>query len=210
VKKLENMLKETKNRSETSYRPLTDEEKSLMSDKQVEEWEAIAKKGLLRNDPGIQTMLNSLRTSLFDKISEVGLSPSQLGITTGRWDEGTGGMIMLDEDKLRAALEEDPERVMNVFIGGADSTRYADRGWLWRMDDIMKNYIDGSQYTTLNNLENSIKRANEQMERLQQKMYDAEDKLYKKFAALETALSKIQSQGDWLQSMLSYTNNNKK
>jgi len=202
IKKLEDMLTERKNRDESTYRPLTDEEKSLMSEKQIEEWEAIAKKGLLRNDSGIQALTNSLRRSLFDQIELAGLSPSQIGISTGRWDEGLGGQIVLDEAKLRAALEEDPERVMNVFMGGADSTNQAERGWLWRMEDLMLGYVNGNQYSSLNNLENSIRRANQQMERLQQKMFDEEDRLYKKFAALETAMSKIQQQSDWFSAML--------
>jgi flagellar hook-associated protein 2 len=210
VKKLEDMLTDKKSKSESLYKPLTDEEKSLMSDKQVEEWEAIAKKGLFRNDAGIQALTNSLRNSLFETIKEAGLTPSQIGISTGRWDEGLGGQIVLDENKLRAALEEDPGRIADLFMSGANAEKYEDKGWLYRMEDIMNNYVNGSQYTSINSLENSIKRVNEQMEKLQQKMYDEEDKLYKKFASLETAMAKIQSQGEWMMSMLNATNNNKK
>jgi len=210
IKSLEDMLKETKSRGEATYKPLTDEEKSLMSEKQIADWEAIAKKGLLRNDSGIQTLTNSLRGALFEQIREAGLSPSQLGLSTGRWDEGLGGQIVLDEARLKAALEEDPERVMTAFMGGADQTKYEDRGWLWRMEDIMNNYVNGSQFSSINNLENSIKRSNEQIDKLRLKMYDEEDRLYKKFAALETALAKIQSQSEWLTAMLDATSSSKK
>ena len=209
ISKLENLLKETKTRTEATYTPLTDEEKSAMSDKQIEEWEAIAKKGILRNDAGLQSLTNNLRNALFDQVRSAGLSPSQIGLTTGRWEDNTGGQIILDEDKLRAALEKDPDKVANVFMGGADDTVSSGRGLLWRMEDLMNGYIDGSQSTSLSNLEASIRKANEQMEKLQMKMYDEEDKLYKKFAAMETALSKIQSQSDWLTAMLSSFNNNK-
>ena len=206
IKKLEGMLKETKTRAEASYTPLTDEEKSQMSEKQIEEWETIAKKGLLRNDAGIQALTSSLRGALFDAVTAAGLSPSQIGLTTGRWDQNTGGQIMLDEDKLRAALEADPDKVANIFMGGSDSKNYADRGLTWRMEDLLLGYVNGSQSSSLGSLENSIKRANEQMEKLTKKMYDEEDRLYKKFAAMETALAKIQSQSDWLSSMLNSNN----
>ena len=210
IKKLEDLLTERKTRDESTYKPLTDEEKSLMSDKQVEEWEAIAKKALLKNDSGIQSLTNSLRNMLFEQISAMGLSPAQLGLSTGRWDQGLGGQIVLDEDKLRTALEQNPDRVMGVFMGSDDVSSVGGKGFLQKMDDLMYNYIMGSQSNSISNLENSIKRTNEQMEKLQLKMYEEEDKLYKKFAALETAMAKIQSQGEWMASMLAYTNNNNK
>ena len=202
ISKLESIVREKKTSSEAKYTPLTDEEKSVMSEKQIEEWEAIAKKGLLRNDAGVQSLTNSLRGMLFEQVKSAGLSPSQIGLTTGRYDSGTGGQIILDEDRLREALESDPERVMNVFMGGVDDEISAGRGLLWRMEDIMTGYINGTQSRTIDSLENSIKKANEQMEKLQLKMYEEEERLYKKFAAMETALSKIQSQSDWLTAML--------
>ena len=58
----------------------------------------------------------------------------------------------------------------------------------------------------MQNLENSIRRVNEQMEKLTMKMYAEEDKLYKMFAAMETAMSNIQSQGDWFNAMLGFGN----
>ena len=210
VSKLETLLKETKNTTERTYTPLTDEEKSLMSEKQIDEWELIAKKGILRNDAGLQTLTNSLRSALFERVEAAGMSPFQIGLSTGLYKDGTGGQIVLDEDKLKAALEKDPEAVMNVFMGGSDSDKSEGRGLLWRMDDLMGGYVGGSQLTSINNLETSIRRANEQMETLQKKMFDEEDKLYKKFAAMETALAKIQSQGDWLTAMLASMNSSNK
>ena len=209
ISRLEDLIKETKNESERTYKPLTDEEKSVMSEKQIEQWEEIAKKGLLRNDSGLQGFTNALRATLFEQVASAGLSPAQIGLTTGRYMDNTGGQIILDEEKLKAALESDPDRVMNVFMGGSDSTNSAERGLLWRMDDIMTNYVNGSQFTSIANLESSIKRTNEQMEKLQEKMWQAEDKLYKQFAAMETALSKIQSQADWFSAMLTSMNSGK-
>ena len=74
------------------------------------------------------------------------------------------------------------------------------------MDDIMAGYINGTQSRTIDSLENSIIKANEQMEKLRLKMYEEEERLYRKFAAMETALSKIQSQSDWFTAMLDSTN----
>ena len=204
VSKLESLLSETKNRSERTYLALTDEEKQNMTEKQIEEWETIAKKGMLKNDSGIQSLINSLRGSLFETISSVGLTPHAIGLSTGRYDAGTGSQIVLDEDKLRAALEEDPEKIANLFMGISESGQ--DRGWLWRVDDLISSYVDGSQYRSISNLETSIRRANEEIEKLQDKMFEEEDKLYKRFAAMETALSKLQSQLDWFNAMMGTSN----
>ena len=207
IKKLEDLLKERKTDKERAYAPLTDAEKESMTEKQIADWEAIAKKGLLRNDHGIQSMLTSLRGALYASVKSAGLSPSAIGLQTGTYISGMGGQIVVDENILRQALENDPEKVMNVFMGGTDSTSFEERGLLWRMDDIMRGYMNGSQYITLNSLVSSIRRENEQIEKLQDKMYKEEERLYAKFAALETALSKLQQQGDWFTQMLG--NNNK-
>jgi len=200
IQRIETLTRERKKPNEVSYGPLTDEEKSVMSDKQVEEWEAIARKGILRNDPGLQNLATNLRRELFAAIDATGLSPQEIGISTGRFDSGTGGQIVLDEEKLKAVLEEDPERVAKIFAGTEDN-----RGLLWRMNDHMSTFVSRTQPRTLKSLEDSIKKASEQMTRMQERMYKEEDRLYKQFAAMETALSKMQSQGDWFAAMLGNT-----
>ena len=202
IKKLEDMTKESKTAKERAYGPLTEEEKSAMTDKQIEEWEAIAKKGLLWNDPGLQNIISTMRNSLYDKVKGAGLSPAEIGLKTGSYLEGNAGQIILDETRLKEALERDPVKVMEVFMGGADSKVYDDRGLLWRVEDALLGYMNGSQAVSLSSLETSIKRENDQIEKLTQKMWEEEEKLYLKFAAMETALAKLQEQSDWFMSML--------
>ena len=197
IKKIETLLKERKKSNEVSYGPLTDEEKSVMSEKQIEEWEAIAKKGILRNDTGLQNLASSLRSSLFESVKNAGLSPSEIGLSTGNYFGDTGGQIVLDENKLRAALEDNPDRVAEVFAGTEEN-----RGFLWRVNSLMGDYVNKSQLNTMKSLEASIKRTNDQMTKMTERMYAEEDKLYRQFAAMETALSKLQSQGEWMSAML--------
>ena len=212
IAKLESVIKESKTQKERGYLPLTDEEKAAMTDKQIADWEAIAKKGLLRNDSGIQTLVTNLRRDLFVAVEGAGLSPSEIGLTTGNYFDGKGGQIVLNEDKLKAALEADPERVMNVFMGTArnENGELVGTGLTYRMDNLMNEYVRGSQSRSLDSLEESIRRTNEQVEKLQRKMYEEEERLYKKFAALETALANLESQGSWLQQMVNQNNSNKK
>jgi len=203
IAKLEGLLNERKTGNEVSYKPLTDEEKRGMTDKQIEEWEAIARKGIMRSDQGIQNLVFNLRRTFFDQIEGMGLSPSQIGLTTGSYGSGTGGQIMIDEDRLRAALEEDPDRIADIFIKiDTESGTPRGVGLLHKIDNLMMNFVNTTQTTSLKNLEDSLKRSNELIARLEQRMYAEEDKLYRQFAAMESAMSKLTQQGDWFNAML--------
>jgi len=203
IRRLEGLLNERKTGSEVSYKPLTDEEKQGMTDKQIEEWETIAKKGLLRNDQGIQNLVSNMRRSFFDSIEGVGISPAQIGLTTGSHFDGTGGQIIIDEERLKAALESDPDMVADIFIR-IDSSGGSPRGvgLLHKLDGLMRDYVNTSQSNSIKGLEDSLKRANEQIAKMQERMYAEEDRLYRQFAAMESAMSKLQQQGDWFGAML--------
>jgi len=198
IQRIESLVRERKSPNEVSYGPLTDEEKSNMTDKQIADWEAIARKGILRNDQGLQNLANSLRRELFVSVEAAGLSPQAIGLSTARYDAKMGGQIDVDYDKLKAALEDDPDKVFKIFASTEGNS-----GLLWRMDELMGRFVNSSQPRTIKNLEESIRKANEQMAKMQERMYAEEDRLYRQFAAMETALSKMQQQGDWFSSMLS-------
>ena len=204
VQRIENLISERRAPHEVSYGPLTDEEKSVMTERQIEQWEEIARRGIMRNDNALTNLANSLRRELFETVSSAGIAPHDIGLTTGRFDAGTGGQIILNEDRLRAALEEDPDRVANVFMGIAPAGSGETGGLLWRLNDVMRRY-DGAQgggSRAIRNLEDSIRRNNEQVERMQLRMFQEEDRLFRQFAAMETAMSRLQSQGDWFTAML--------
>ena len=193
LKRIDDLLRERKGVNEVGYKPLTDEEKSVMSDKQVEEWEAIAKKGILKGDPGLQSLANRLRSEIYASVRSV---ESETG---HHFMNLSNGQIVIDEDRLKTALEENPDRVADFFAGIEDGKG---SGLFYRINDAMTTYVNVSQIRTLRGLEDSIRQVNEQMDKMMLKMYAEEDKLYKQFAAMETALSKLQSQGDWMTSML--------
>jgi flagellar hook-associated protein 2 len=98
------------------YAPLTTEQKAGMSDDEVKLWTTKAKSGMLRNDPILQDTLSEMRNAMIQGV-DIGrvdangknkpLMMSELGITTGTYD--TKGKLILDADKLRAAVEKDPD-----------------------------------------------------------------------------------------------------
>jgi len=203
IKRLEGLLNDRKSSNEAGYKPLTDEEKSGMTDKQIEDWEAIAKKGIMRGDNGIQNLVSSLRRSFFEAVEGVGITPASIGLTTGSYFDGTGGQIMINEERLRDAIEKDPDMVADVFLKiDTSESQPKGVGLLHKIDNLMRDYVNTTQTTATRSLEDSLKQANEKIERLQVRMYAEEDRLYRVFAQMEKAMQQLQQQGGWFNAML--------
>ncbi|MCC5909265.1 MAG: flagellar filament capping protein FliD [Clostridiaceae bacterium] len=106
------------------FPPLTDEQKESMSDKDIEKWEEKAQSGHLRNDPTLTRTLQNTRTSLYQTVDGVSGDfdhLTQIGITTGNYQ--SGGKLVINEQKLRDAIAQDAEGVMDLLfkIPPADS-----------------------------------------------------------------------------------------
>ena len=194
LKRIDNLLKERKGVNEMSYTPLTDEEKSVMNEKQIEDWEAIAKKGIMKGDTGLTDLMNNLRNSIYKSVMS---AKAETGYSFMSF---SNGQIVLNEDMLKTALEEDSDKVANFFAGIDSSGKGT--GLFYKINDSLTSYVNTRQTRTMKVLEDSIRRTNEQMDKLTLKMYAEEDKLYKQFAAMETALSSLQQQSDWFAAMM--------
>lgn len=202
VKNLDAMIAEKK---DSDYYPLVEEEESALTESQLKKWEENAKLGILYNDSGIRGMLDSLRSTLYQSVEAAGLTPADIGLTTGSWQNK--GQISLDEDRLRTALENDSEQVMRVFmnISSAEdaSTKYNESGFLYKVNSIMNTYVKETQANTLDGISRSLTNLNTKIDNMIDRMEEKSERLYKQYAAMETALSKLQSQSDSLVSMLS-------
>lgn len=104
------------------YKPLTAEQKEALSDKEIELWEKRARSGLLKDDYILKNMLASMRESLYEPVYddyENGTKSKiaylfDIGITTKSYSEK--GKLQIDETKLKQAIENDPEGVLNFFF----------------------------------------------------------------------------------------------
>jgi len=150
--------------ADSDYPPLTDVQKSSMTDDQITAWETKAKVGLLESDSTLTTFLSSLRTAVIDTVSGQTSSLSSVGITTGTYDEK--GTLVIDEDKLKAAIASDPQSIMNLFTqksstypnnstvrnlsSSALSTRYKEEGVAYRFYDILQKNISTTTDTAGN------------------------------------------------------------
>ncbi len=95
------------------YQPLTDEQKKEMSKEEIEQWEEKAKEGLLFGDSHLRELQNDLRF-VFAPGGEAGAALRAMGIEPAD-NYKSGGKIKLDETKLKAALEANPEKVKEAF-----------------------------------------------------------------------------------------------
>ena len=190
----------------SDYSPLTDEQKEAMSDTQQEQWEEKAKSGLLRSDSLLQGVVNTMRSSLYTQVAGMGSSEyttlSSIGITTGTYLEK--GKLYIDEDKLKEAINNDLDAVMNLFTKTSDTTE--EKGLAARLyDDINKGMTSisskaGSSSSLVDNsyIGKRITEFDEQIDDWDTRLADIQERYYKQFDAMEQALSKLNSQSSWL------------
>lgn len=195
------------------YEPLTDEEKEAMTDEQIEKWETKIKDSLLRRDTTLNSVMSAMINSMAQPIEINGkkVSLSTFGISTLSYfnvaenenyayhidgdedDENTSG----NEEKLMAAIEEDPEQVVE-FMKQLTSTLYT------AIDNKMKSTDLSSAYKVYNDKE--MDKQQTEYEKLiakwEEKIKDKEDYYYDKFTQMETALSKLQSSSSSLSGLL--------
>lgn len=198
--------------SSKGYEPLTDDEKSAMTDDEVEKWETKIKDSLLRKDDTLSSIINTMKNDMASSITINGKSYalSSFGIATQGYfasGENEKGVYHIDgdsddsvtsgnDDKLRAAIAGDPETVVS-FFSQLFSKVYTDLG------NKMATSSVSSAYTVYND-----KQMNKQYSEYTTKISDAETKIttwedyyYSKFSAMESALSKLNSQTSSMSSL---------
>ena len=136
---------------ERDYPPLTEAQKEEMTDSQIEKWEEKAQSGLLRNDSILSNIMRNLRSAFYDKIDGTTTNFREIGITNS--DNYNKFEIIVDEAKLKAALDKNPEEVMALFnkeedidyrpsLSSADrSQRYGEVGFAQRVSDILNDAV---------------------------------------------------------------------
>lgn len=187
-----------------SYKPLSEEEKEAMTDRQIELWEEKAKSGLLRGEATIRDGMYTLRNSLQGRVDGDGpfnmLSSISIKTTANYLD---GGKLEIDEDKLRKALIENPEGVYDLFV---NNSKGEDRGLIHRFDDALERtraQIErkaGKSTATLDNyaIGKEIKLLNRRISDFERKMVTVEQRYWNQFTAMEKAISNLNQQSQSL------------
>lgn len=200
--------------SAKGYEPLTSEEKEAMSDKEVEEWEAKVKGALLRRDDSLSSLMNSMTSSMLSSVKVGGKSYSlaSLGIKTAGYfnlTAATRNELHIDGDEdddttssktntLMNMLNSDPDKVIDI-IKGVTGNLY---------NSINKKMMSSNRLKSINSIYNdkemsqSYSDYTKTISAWEEKIQKIEDSYYKKFSAMEVALSKLQSQQSSLAGLL--------
>ncbi|MCV2516672.1 flagellar hook-associated protein 2 [Bacillus subtilis] len=208
VDSLNEKLKEEKYRD---YTPLTSEQKEAMSDKEVELWEEKAKSGLLRNDSSISTGTNQMRTDFYTQVNADGKTYqlTEFGITTSSAYQ-MRGHLEINEDKLKAKIQEDPQSVAALFTSGTNSSAYSDKGIMKRIGDTLKSTVKSIEAKAGNStmgtndysIGKNLNTISTDITKMQDRLTTIENRYYKKFSAMDSAIQKMNEQASYLSQLL--------
>ena len=191
------------------YEPLTSEQKKEMSDDDIKLWEDKIKASLLRGDSSLGSVRSAMRNTMMSQVTYNGktYSLASFGICTST-DYTEGGLYHIygdaddsvyadKDDKLKKALEEDPDAVVNVLSDIFGNLRKT-------MSDKMAGSKVSSTQTFYSDIKmkDDIKDYEKQIKQWETKLADMEESYYSKFTAMETALAKLQSQSSSLSGLL--------
>lgn len=192
----------------SGYPPLTDEQKSVMSERDIEKWDEKSRSGMLKGDTMLQGMLDDMRRLWSDPVN--GLTNdtmkqlTSVGIFTGSYSER--GRLTIDKDRLMAAIEKDPDGVTELFTKTGTTTN--EQGIASRLHTALtaatKRISDrAGSAASLSRIDSSaigesIKRINQRIDSETRRLIGVEDRYWRQFTALETAMSKMNSQSSWL------------
>ena len=198
--------------SAKGYEPLTEDQKEAMSDKEVEKWEDKIKSAILRRDSSLGTLINKMTSAMSKPISLNGrsYSLSDFGIQTlgyinaakneqyayhiyGDADDST---VSGKTDKLMSMINSDPDTVIE-YMQDLSSQLYKAVG------NEMKSSNLRTAYTVYNDkqMAKEYSTYTKNIKSWETKISDMEDRYYKKFSAMESALAKLQSSTSSLSSL---------
>lgn len=188
-----------------TMKPMTSEEKEAVSESEAEEWEKKLRDSSLRRDSNLSSISEALKSAMSASFTINGkeMSLSDFGIGTLGYfeaadneknmyhidgdsdDESTSGKA----DKLKSLISSDPNTVVSFF------TQLGQKLYS-NMSDISKS-VDGyrsfGSFYDDKKMKTDYTEYNSKIAELEEKMNDYEDKWYAKFAKMETAMAKMQS-----------------
>lgn len=199
----------------SSYEPLTDDDMADMSDSAIEAYEEKAKTGILFMDSDLSSLYGDLVNAITSSGAD-GVTLRSIGIDTSYSDGLT--TLTLDEQKLREALDSDPDKVQEAFTKSKD-TGAATNGLMASLQSITDRYAAttgdtkgiliekaGSKYSPSSALDNTLLKQMEDVEeeisKWQDKMSDQVDYYTNKYTQLEMLINEMNSQSSTLSGLM--------
>lgn len=209
------------------FHPLTDEQRGAMSDREIEQWEEQARTGILHRDPILRRIFSDLHSAITGPVTLADgrtISLADIGIRTDPNLENFGQIIIMDEARFNAALEDRLDDVMQLFTqqyhGPANSqnarnARNPHQGLAERINTIVVREtsvtgniarVAGLANMTQTHENNTMgRRLREQETRIEnfiRTLERRESAYFARFSRLEVAMMQSQSQMDFMMQMM--------
>lgn len=205
LKEYNDLLKEMNEKynaeSSKGYEPLTSEEKRELSDNEVEEWEKKIKDSLFRRDTKLDGIMSGMRSTVMatTKVGDKTYALSSFGIMTST-NYREGGLLHIygdpdddvysgETDKLKKALEENPEDTITALTNIFEGLR---KDMFTRMG--ASEYSSALTFYDDKQIDKDLDKYKRDIKEWDDKIAAMEDQYYKKFAAMEAAMQKLQAQ----------------
>ena len=145
---LDNLYTKINEKKDYGFSPLSETQKEAMTESEVTKWETQAKQGILKSDNILYNLYRGLRESFIKSIEDADQTFFEVGIRTT--DYSSNGRIEIDESKLKAALENNFENVMELFNKTSSveydrnlttaelEIRFDESGFAQRINDVLK------------------------------------------------------------------------
>lgn len=191
--------------SASDYEPLTDDEKSELSDSEVEKWETKIKDSILRGDSNLSTVASAMKNIMLQGatvngkqmyLSDFGIET--LGYFSSEENERNAYHINGDEDdssvsskenSLKAMIASDPDTVVS-FFSQLTQNLYTELNTQSKSVEGIRSF--GSFYDD-KRMKEDYADYTEKIQKQEDKLSALEERWYSKFSAMETALAKLQS-----------------
>lgn len=187
------------------YRPLTDEQKDAMTETEIERWEEMARSGTLRSDRILSSGMGQLRMDAYSPLDNDDTSfrlLSDIGVNLVS-DYNARGMLEIDEEELRHAIETDSDGVYQMFAADGDS--FEEKGVARRMRESLGNTMDsitdrtgGAKVT----IDRNIGNINDRISNFERRLQQTEQRYWNQFNAMERAVQQSNAQADQMFSLM--------
>lgn len=196
------------------YEPLTEEEKDSMSEKEVEKWEQKIKDSVLRRDDNLSTVNSALQSIMTSGIEVNGKTMHlyDFGIETLEYFAASDNekhayhiagdpddeYTMNKEDTLKGMIANDPDTVIDFF--SKLGMNLYDK--MFEMSKSVDGYRSFGSFYDDKKMKSDYDDYTSKIAEMERKVTEYEDKWYRKFSKMETALAKMQSNMNAVSSLL--------
>jgi flagellar hook-associated protein 2 len=164
-----------------------------------------SKTGALAGDNAMIRFRNNLRQQVTDLVANSDLiSLASVGITTGKvgMEGDAPKKLQFDKNAFIDKLNQDPEAVRDLFLGNTTTNITGVMQKLKTTTDGSLDSVNGFFAARDEAINNQIKDLNKSIARALESLDKKEEQLKRQFAAMEEAISKMQSQSGYMNSQL--------